>query len=322
MISSQKFGLADKETGMKQFLKKYGTVLVLILFLLFNTIFTDNFFTASSALNILQQASISALLAVGMTVVAAVGCYDLGIGSYAALVGVISALMFKSGISLIPVLIVCMLVIMFIELIAGWMTAYLELQSIIVTIGLQILVKGIATVITGGTVIQIDYEPFLYIGQGRPFGVPFQVVLSILVIAVFAFIMSRSSFARRLAATGDNEKAARLCGINTRKVKVVAFMLCGFLATVAAFIATAKIEGADPANIGADYGLNAIAATAIGGTPLTGGKPHIIGTIIGVLIIQLVDTSINMNNIEYSYSLVIKAAIILLALIFQNEKKD
>lgn len=303
-------------------LKKYGTVIVLLLFIFLNILFTKNFFTISSILNILQQASVTALLSVGMTLVASTGNYDLAIGSYVALVGVICALMLRAGIPTFFAVLSCFVVVILFELVAGYIVAYLKIQSIIVTIALQTLVKGVATVITGGNVIQITDKSLLFFGQGRIFGIPFQIILTVVIIALFIFIMSRSVFSRKLSATGDNENAAILVGIKTQRIKMMAFMLCGLLSTFAGLIVTAKIEGADPANIGADFPLSAIAATAIGGTPLTGGKPRIVGTVIGVMIIQLIDTSINMNNIQYSYSLIIKAVIIILSLLFQNSKKD
>jgi ribose/xylose/arabinose/galactoside ABC-type transport system permease subunit len=165
-------------------------------------------------------------------------------------------------------------------------------------------------------------EPkFSYFGVHRFWGViPIQVVIIIIATILIYFIMRKMTFGRYVQAMGDNYKAARLSGINTFLTTIVIYAVCAVMAGMAGLIETARLSAADANAIGRLIELDAIAAVAVGGTSLNGGKANVAGTVIGALMMQVITVSVNMNNIPFSYSLVVKAIIIILAIYVQSER--
>ena len=196
-----------------------------------------------------------------------------------------------------------------------------RIQPIIVTLALFISGRGVAQVISNGELIPFSNPTFSYLGRGAVLGIPVQVLLMILVVMGGIFIMRATVFGRYIVATGGNEAAARLAGVNTTRTKILVYVIAGFLAGLAGLIETARAGASDAAKVGLQMELDAIAAVVVGGTPLTGGRATMIGTIIGALIMAVITTGINMNNLPYAWSLVLKAAIILIAVYLQRPKR-
>lgn len=172
----------------------------------------------------------------------------------------------------------------------------------------------------GGQLIPFTNPTFESLGRGHLGPVPIQVVLTTGVVLVALFVMRSTSFGRYVIAIGGNEAAARLAGVKIHRTKIAVYALSGLLAGLAGLIETARLGASDAAKVGLNIELDAIAATAVGGTPLTGGRVTLTGTVIGALIMQVITTSFNMRLIPFSWSLVLKAAIILVAVYVQRPK--
>lgn len=296
----------------------YGALAALLVLLIFNSILTPNFLDANNFSNILLQVSTTVLVAVGMTFVIATGGIDLSVGSVMAIASAIVAtnLSRGAGVAVLLALIAALLIGIF----NGWLIAAFRIQPIIVTLALLITGRGLAQVINDGRLIPFQNRSFEFFGKGYIGFLPTQVVIMLIVVAFAIFVMRASIWGRYILATGGNEAAARLAGVRTNRTKILVYALSGLLAGLAGLIETARISASDAAKIGQNIELDAIAAVVVGGTPLTGGRATITGTVIGALIMAVITTSFNMLNYRYSWSLVIKAAIILIAVYVQRPK--
>lgn len=299
----------------------YGALAALVLLLIVNIIFTPNFADLDNFRNILVQVTPTMLVSVGMTFVIATGGIDLSVGSVMAIASAVAAvsLDYGAGVAVMSGLLVGTAFGAF----NGLLIAGFKIQPIIITLGLLIAGRGIAQVISnGGQLIPFSNENFEYLGKGEIAGLPFQVMLLVIVIALTVFLLRKTIFGRYVIAVGGNEEAARLAGIRVNWTKISVYAVSGLLAALAGLIYTARLGASDASKVGESIELDAIAATVVGGTALTGGRATIIGTVIGALIMQTITTSFNMNGIRFSYSLVIKAAIILLAVYIQRPKMN
>lgn len=310
----QSFRLAD-------YAPTYGALAALVLLLLLNLVFTPNFADFDNFRNILVQVTPTMLVAVGMTFVISTGGIDLSVGSTMAIASAVAAISldYGAGIAILLALVVATAIGAF----NGALIAGFKIQPIIITLALLIAGRGVAQVISnGGQLIPFSNPGFEYLGQGIIAGVPVQIILLVLVVALAIFVLRSTIFGRYIIAVGGNEEAARLSGVRVNWTKISVYAICGLLAGIAGLIYTARLGAADASKVGDGIELDSIAATVVGGTPLTGGRATIIGTVIGALIMQIITTSFNMNGIKFSYSLVIKAAIILLAVYIQRPKTN
>jgi ribose/xylose/arabinose/galactoside ABC-type transport system permease subunit len=296
----------------------YGALLALILLVIGNAIFTPNFVAASNLWNILLQVSTTVLVAVGMTLVIATRGIDLSVGSVMAIASALAATLLDRGVGF--AILAALAVSLGVGAFNGALIAGFRIQPIIVTLALLITGRGIAQVIAGGQLIPFENATFEYLGKGYIGPVPFQVVMMVLVVAAAIFMMRATSFGRYVVATGGNEAAARLAGIKTHRTKISVYAISGLLAGLAGLIETARLGASDAAKVGVNIELDAIAAVVVGGTPLTGGRATIIGTLIGALIMQVITTSFNMLGVSFAWSLVLKAAIIVIAVYVQRPK--
>jgi len=299
----------------------YGALAALILLLVANIVFTPNFADFDNFRNILVQVAPTMLVAVGMTFVISTGGIDLSVGSVMAIASAVAAvsLDYGAGAAIFFGLLIGTLVGAF----NGFLISNFKIQPIIITLALLIAGRGIAQVISnGGQLIPFSNANFEYLGKGSIAGVPVQIILLVLVVALAIFVLRATIFGRYIIAVGGNEEAARLAGVRVNWTKISVYAMSGLLAGLAGLIYTARLGASDASKVGDGIELDAIAATVVGGTALTGGRATIIGTVIGALIMQIITTSFNMNGIKFSYSLVIKAAIILLAVYIQRPKMN
>lgn len=297
----------------------YGALAALILLVVGNAIFTPNFATVSNFWNILLQVSTTVLVAVGMTLVIATGGIDLSVGSVMAIASALAAILLGGGVAV--AVFAALALALGVGALNGALIAGFRIQPIIVTLGLLISGRGIAQVMSqGGQLIPISNPTFEYLGKGYVGPVPVQVVIMIAVVVAAIFVMRATSFGRYVVAVGGNEAAARLAGVKVNRTKVAVYAISGLLAGLAGLIETARLGASDAAKVGLNIELDAIAAVVVGGTPLTGGRVTVAGTLVGALIMQVITTSFNMRLIPFSWSLVLKAAIILIAVYIQRPK--
>jgi ribose/xylose/arabinose/galactoside ABC-type transport system permease subunit len=287
--------------------------------MLANVVFTPNFAAFDNFRNILVQATPTILVAVGMTFVISTGGIDLSVGSIMAIASAVAAVSLEYGA--VPAVAIGLTAATALGAFNGILIAGFKIQPIIITLALLISGRGIAQVISsGGQLIQFSNPTFEYLGKGVIFGIPFQIILLAAVVVLAIFLLRSTLFGRYVTAVGGNEEAARLSGVRVNRAKITVYALSGLLAGIAGLIYTARLGASDASKVGDGIELDAIAATVVGGTPLTGGRATVIGTVIGALMMQIITTSFNMNGIKFSYSLVIKAAIILFAVYIQRPK--
>jgi simple sugar transport system permease protein/ribose transport system permease protein len=308
--------------------RRYGAPTALLLLLLYNALFTPRFLTLQSInVNLIQVATI-VIVAVGMTLVIAAGGIDLSVGSLMAISGALAPLIFLSDtpplnnplIGNTLALTLPVLVAGLFGLFNGVLVTTFRIQPIIATLVLFIAGRGIAQVLTNGNLQSFKNPEFQYIGLGRPLGIPFQVILMALVVAVTAWMMRVTTFGRYVLATGGNESAARLAGVPVGWVKRTVYVISGLLAGLAGLIVIAINSSSDANLVGLNMELDAIAAVAVGGTSLTGGRASVIGTLIGALIIQLIKFTLISNNVPFAVAQVINAVIILAAVYIQRNQ--
>lgn len=303
----------------RDFVRKYGALMVLIILTAYNLIFTENFASSQNVWNMLLHVSTTALVALGMTLVIATEGIDLSVGAIMAISAVTSTLFMDYGIAF--VLLGSILIAALFGLLNGVVISYIGVQPIIVTLALMISGRGIAQVITNGSLVSFSNPAFEFIGKGKVGPIPVPALITFFAIILIFFIVRYTVLGRYIEAIGDNEEAARLAGVKVRKTKIMVYIASAVLASVAGMIETARLAAADATKIGLNIELDAIAAVVIGGTLLTGGKAYVWGTFIGALIMQVVTTMFNFNNIPYAYALVLKAIIIISAIMVQRERK-
>jgi ribose transport system permease protein len=302
-------------------LTKYGVGLVLLVMVMVNAVITPNFVHINTLWNILLQSFPVMMIAVGMTFVIATGGIDISVGSTMALSSIVLAkfLIFNHvpfGLSLALALGAALLFGLF----NGILVGVFKFQPIVATLILMISGRGIAQLFNDGVVISFYGDTYSAIGLYRAGGIiPVQVVLIAVTAAVAFFVLRRTTFGCYIQAIGDNIRASYLAGINTVGVIIAVYVINALLAGLAASFETMRMLSADPNNIGKAIELDCIAAVAVGGTSMAGGKAKIIGTITGAIIMQLITTMVNMNNVPYAFSLIIKSAIIVFALYLQKD---
>jgi ribose/xylose/arabinose/galactoside ABC-type transport system permease subunit len=304
---------------LKELGPTYGALVALVLLVLVNGIVTPNFWARQNVLNILLQVTPTVLVGVGMTMVIATGGIDLSVGSVMAIASALVATNLGSGVAL--AVLIAILVSVAIGAFNGALISAFRIQPIIVTLAVLIAGRGAAQIINNnGQLITFSNSSFEYLGKGRLATIPVQVLIMLVVVGAAIFIMRATTFGRYVIAVGGNETASRLSGIKVNRTKIAVYALSGLLAGMAGLIETARAGASDAAKVGLNIELDAIAAVVVGGTPLTGGRATIVGTLIGALIMGVITTSFNMLLIPFSWSLVLKAAIIVIAVYIQRPK--
>ncbi|WP_159714116.1 ABC transporter permease [Geminicoccus flavidas] len=316
--------------GLGQLLARHGALVGLILLLLFNLAFTPNF-VSWQTLNVnLTQVAAIVIVAVGMTLVIATGGIDLSVGSLMAISGALAPLILLGQILPMPhPLLAVALAFVLPVLVAGafgWFNGFLitryRIQPIVATLVLFIAGRGIAQVVTNGNLQVFRNPEFQVIGLSRLFGIPVQVILMLILVAGAAWMLRRTLFGRQILAVGGNEQAARLAGIPVASVKRRVYLISGLCAGLAGLVVIAINSASDANLIGLGMELDAIAAVAVGGTLLAGGRASITGTLLGALIIQLVRYTLLANGVPDSAALVAKAGLIVLAVWLQQGRKS
>jgi ribose transport system permease protein len=306
---------------------RHGALAALILLLVFNFAVTPNFATWQTLnVNLTQVCSI-VIVGVGMTLVIATGGIDLSVGSLMAISGALAPLIFLGSLFPLPNATVGVALAFVLPVLAagafGWfnglLVTRLHIQPIIATLVLFIAGRGIAQVMTNGNLQVFKQPEFQFIGLGRIFGIPFQAILMVLIVGLAAWMLRRTVFGRQILAVGGNERAARLAGVPVASIKQRVYLISGLLSGIAGLIVIARNSAADANLVGLGMELDAIAAVAVGGTLLTGGRATIIGTLIGALIIQLVRYTLLANGVPDAAALVAKAGIIVMAVWLQRQ---
>ena len=288
--------------AFKAIQNKSGILLGLIILMAFFSIQANNFLSQRNLLNILLQSSISATVALGMTVVITGGGIDLSVGSVMAISSITAASFMAGGMHMALAIVLALLIAVCFGVVNGFIISRTTIAPFIVTLGMQSIARGIVYVFTDGRPITGVSDSYKYIGSAAWLAdvIPLPV-LFMLFFAVIAYItLHKSKFGRHVFAVGSNENTAYLSGVDVVKIKQCMYMLCSAFAAVAGIIYASRVISGQP-NAGENYETDAIAATVIGGTSMAGGQGSIVGTVLGALIMGILSNGLNMLSINYYY---------------------
>jgi ribose transport system permease protein len=295
-------------------LRDMGTLLGLVILCIIFASMTDVFMTNRNLINILQQSSINACIAIGMTLVIISGGIDLSVGPIAALAAVLSATLLVTGYPVPVAIAVALLVGIACGAMNGTLIAYFGLQPFIVTLGTLSLFRALALIYTGGTPVLGLPPEFRGLITSQIWIFPVPVVI-VAILAIVAWVMlAKTPIGEYILAVGGNEEAARISGVPIARTKITAYVISGFLASLAAVILIARLGAAEP-TLGNLWELEAIAAAAIGGASLMGGKGSIVGTILGAIVLGAMRNGLTLLNVQAFYQLLATGIIIILAML-------
>ncbi len=288
------------------------------------------FLDVRNFMNILRAVSENGIIAIGMTMIILLGDIDLSVGSVLGLVSTGSAaLMVKNGLGFIPTVLISLLIGALYGLFNGTVVTRMKIQAFIVTLASMNIARGLARFWSGGIGIPLAYgvgpgyaaPEFEWLSARIGGLVPMPSIIYLVLFLIFWFVMSKTRFGRQIYAVGGNPTAAHLSGINVKRVKTTAFVLCSILAAIAGMIHSAQVSQGGP-NEGIGYELNAVAAVAIGGTSMAGGKGTVFGTLIGALILGMLDNMLGLKGVNSNLQLVVKGLLIIVAVFAQAVKKE
>jgi len=298
--------------------EKYRVLLIFIVLCVIAGILSDVFFTMSNVMNVLRQVSIIAIIASGMTLVILIAGIDLSVGAVMAFSGAILAGALTAGWPLALALLAALGVGLLFGLINGLVTARFGVPSFIATLAIMVIARGMTLVYTKGYPLVVSNEAYRFIGSGRLFGIPIPIIIMFVIFGFMYWMLKYTSFGRYIFAIGGNEETAILAGINVRAIKVAVFGIAGLLSALSAIIYTSRLMSAQP-TAGTGIELDAIAAVIIGGTSLAGGKGGVTGTLIGALIMGVLDNILNLMNVSPFYQSIAKGLVILVAVLVDSK---
>ncbi|MHC4212592.1 MAG: ABC transporter permease [Planctomycetota bacterium] len=305
-------------------------VAAMVALLLIFGLWVPNFISAENMLDLVQQISVNAILAFGMTLVILIGGIDLSVGALLALVGTTTAYILTRGqADQQSLAFLAMAVFAGLAVAASFGTfngicaAKTKMPPFIITLAMMLVARGAALRYNQGRPMHIPDQQtlFLALGNGRFFGVvPIPVVVMLILFAVVAILLHRTRFGQHLYAIGGNREAARFTGIPIVRNEIIVYVICSLLAGMAGMIHTSQLYSAEPAS-GVMFELNAIAAAVVGGTSFTGGRGTMYGTLIGAIIIGILDKGLNQAGVHFSLQYIVKGAVILIAVYIDVRRK-
>ncbi len=293
-------------------------VLFIILFIVFG-LWSPRFFLPENMVDIVKQAAFTGIVAVGMTFVLLTGGIDLSVGSNMYLSAVVAGLLINSSLQLaiLPALLVTLLIGVVIGAFNAFCVVRLHILPFMTTLATLVICRGLGTALTSSQ--QIDFpESMNTFGQIQLLGIPMPVIVFLIVIAVAYFILVRTPLGRQIYAVGNDREVAKKAGINTGRVLTSVYMMSGFCAALAGFVLVSQLGGRLDHSFAQGNEFDAIAAAVLGGTSLFGGVGNVLGTVIGALLIQMVQTGLSFNLVNLYLQPMVQAAIIFLAIFFDS----
>lgn len=310
-----------KNKNIIQYLQDYGSFIALIFLVIVIGAISPDFRTVNNFLSLLRQSAINGLIAFGMTCVILTGGIDLSVGSVLALTSIICAHTIKIGLPAQLSMLIALIFGIILGTVSGLMVTKSRLQPFIATLITMTGYRGLTMILSGGKPISRLGNNLLLnqIGKGSFLGIPIPVWILIIFFAIFLFVLKKTVLGRQIYATGSNAKAAELAGININNIKLIVYAVSGFMASLSGLILVSRLGSAQP-TLGSGYELDAIAAVALGGTSMTGGRGKITGTLIGILIIAVLNNGLNIIGVSSYYQDVVKALVIFLAVISDRNR--
>lgn len=304
-------------------IRELGILIVIIVVSLMLAFTTNSFLNPSNLSAVAIGLVTDAVIAIGMTMVLITGGFDLSVGSVLALAGMIIADRLHAGTGIGVAILVTLIASGAVGLTNGLIITKVGVNPLITTLGMMGIASGLTLVLSGGYPVSNFPENFLYIGQGNLFGLPFSVILMIGMMLVADFLLRRAQWLRLLYYIGGNERAALLSGIPVDRVRTAVYVFCGVMAGLAGIIATSRLGSAFPlAGKGAE--LRVISACVIGGCSLKGGEGTIIGSLLGVLLMAIINNGLVLLNVSIYWQSIVSGAILIAAVTFDmiNQRRS
>jgi ribose/xylose/arabinose/galactoside ABC-type transport system permease subunit len=319
--TAQAMAASGRRISVSDMLRKYGLVFAILIMVVVLSSISGTFFTSTNIINVLRQISINGILALGMTFVILTSGIDLSVGSLVAVSGVVcGSIVFNNPDAIWLGFLGGVLVCGLFGAITGFMIMKFRIPGFIATLAMMTIARGFALVYSDGRPYVLTSEKFKLFGQGYVGIIPVPVVILIIVVLLTLSLLYYTKFGRYVYAIGGNPNAARASGINVGLTTMIVYTLNGLLAGLAGVILASRINSGQPA-IGVSYEMDAIAAVVIGGTSLSGGIGKISGTILGFLIIGIINNGLNLLNVSSYYQQIVKGLIIAGAVILDTTSK-
>lgn len=312
----------------RQSLSKFQSLIALLILCLAISLLSDKFLTATNAWNVMRQVSVNICISVGMTLVVLTAGIDLSVGSILALCGAITAGLLKNGIEIasantfigftvLGAILAGLLTGLLLGWFNGWVITKFKVPPFVATLAMLTIARGATMLWTKGFPITGLADNFVYLGTGWFIGIPLPVWISGIIVIIAVVITNKTTLGRYIYAIGGNENAAALSGINIKKVKIIVYSLAGMLAAAGGLLITSRLDAAQP-NAGTGYELDSIAAVVIGGTSLSGGRGSVWGTVLGAVIIGVLNNGLVLLNVSPFWQQVVKGFVILIAVVIDR----
>ena len=298
-----------------------GTIVALIILIVFVSVLNPAFLQVNNLLNLMRQLIINGFIALGMTFVILTGGIDLSVGSTLALTSAIFAGLLQGGMPTILAILIALGIGLILGLINGILITKGKLAPFIVTLATMTIFRGLTLVYMDGRPIAgpKDDFAFQFLGKGQFFGIPFQVILFIIAYLILWILLTKTSYGRKIYAVGGNEKASFISGIKIDKVKILVYVISALMAVLSGLILTSRLNSAQP-TAGSAYEMDAIAAVVLGGTSMTGGSGSLTGTLIGILILGVLNNGLNLLGVSSFYQQIVKGVVILIAVLIDRKR--
>jgi ribose transport system permease protein len=306
---------------VSRILRSYGIVIAFLIICAVMTILSPVFLTLTNIRNVVRQSSIFGVMAIGMTFVILTGGIDLSVGSILAIAGAIAAGMLKGGAGMLPVVALALVIGIGCGLANGLIITIGRIAPFVVTLGMMSIARSLTLIYTKGYPISGFSGPFRFIGGGDVASIPFPIIVFALTVVVAWLILTQTRLGRYTYAIGGNEETVKLSGIDSNRYKVIVYVISGITAAMSALILTSRLNSAEPV-AGQGYELDVIASVVIGGTSLSGGTGSVWGTLIGALLIGVINNGMNLLGISPYFQLLVKGLIIIGAVLLDRLRQE
>ena len=309
-----------RRTDTRVWLRDNGVYVAIVVLVVYNLVFTENFATLANLNTQLVQVAPVLIVALGMALVIGTEGVDLSVGSVMAIAAAILPLYL--GYGLFPAIALALVAGALCGMANGTLVAVVGIQPIVATLALLVGGRGLALVFADGQLKDIRNPEMLELGAGKALGIPYIVLIAVLLSVLVWLLVRYTTFGRQLVAIGGNRSASGLAGLPVRRVLMLTYVISGVLAAIAGVLATARLTASDPSAIGNLFELSAITAVVVGGTPLSGGRVRILGTVAGAVLMQLIAATLIKHDLPDSTAQIVQAAIIVVAVYLQRSRSS
>ncbi|MDO4765820.1 MAG: ribose ABC transporter permease [Eubacteriales bacterium] len=311
-----------KKINMTEIVNLYRSVIILIIIALVAAIASPAFLSVGNIFNVIRQIAMAGIVACGMTFVILLGGIDLSVGSVVGLAGVIAAGILRDTDNVLFAISGAVAVGVICGALNGLFVSRFSIPPFIATLGMMTLLRGCILVYTNGSPIPIKNDVYKFIGKGDVLGgIPVPILLLFVIYAIAHFVLSNTRFGRYVYALGGGREASRLSGINVKRVEWIVYIISGFLSAITGIILTARLGSAQSTN-GEGIEMDAIAAVILGGTSMSGGTGYVLPTVIGAMIMGIIDNILTLMNVNPHATKIVKGVVILAAVLIDKKIKD